>query len=157
MALQRWAQITPKVMADSGYSRLAAQEGTEQRGAAAPARRGRVLVVENNPSNQQVAIRLLQRESYRVDALASGYEALDLLERVAYDLIIMDCQMPRMDGYETTERIRQQEETQGRRTPIIAMTALVMEGDENRCLAAGMDDYIPKPVSLARWTPSRDA
>ena len=118
----------------------------------------RVLVAEDNIMNQHVAARTLERLGCCVDVAATGRDAVDMVRRFPYDLILMDCLMPEMDGFEATGEIRKLEG--GRRhVPIIAMTALAMKGDSQRCLAAGMDDYLSKPVkmeslqaALGRWT-----
>ena len=111
--------------------------------------RARLLLVEDNEVNQMLAVELLEREGYRVDVAADGHEALKALAGTEYALILMDRQMPGMDGLETTAAIRASE-TAGRRIPIIAMTAESMEGDRERCLAAGMDDYVSKPIEPAK-------
>jgi PAS domain S-box-containing protein len=107
-----------------------------------------VLVVEDNPVNQKVTSAMLENLGYRSDVASSGLDALQACSQASYDAILMDCQMPDMDGFKATAWIRQREAEAGRRTPIIALTASIMPGDREKCLAAGMDDYLSKPVRL---------
>jgi two-component system, sensor histidine kinase and response regulator len=109
-------------------------------------RKIKVLVVEDNSVNQQLALRLLEKEGHKAALAASGAEALAQLEREKFDLVLMDVQMPDMDGYEATAAIRRKEKLTGAHVPIIAMTARAMKGDRERCLAAGMDGYVSKPI-----------
>ncbi len=104
----------------------------------------RILLAEDNPINQKVALRMLSKLGYTADLAADGVEVIEALENAAYDLIFMDCQMPELDGYETTIRIRQERIAPG--VYIIAMTANAMESDRQKCFEAGMNDFVPKPV-----------
>jgi CheY-like chemotaxis protein len=106
----------------------------------------RILLVEDNAVNQLVALRLLEKYGHTVCVAANGKKALEELEKESYDLILMDVQMPEMNGWEATQAIREKEKTTGGHIPIVAMTAHAMKGDEERCLSAGMDAYLTKPI-----------
>jgi two-component system sensor histidine kinase/response regulator len=106
----------------------------------------RILLVEDNAVNQLVALRLLEKSGHVVTVAANGRKALEALENETYDVVLMDVQMPEMDGWEATRAIREKEKTTGGHIPIVAMTAHAMKGDEERCLAAGMDRYLTKPI-----------
>jgi len=108
----------------------------------------RILVADDNETNQMVAVQILRRLGYHAEVAADGAEALEAFRTMPFDVILMDCQMPQMDGYEATRAIREAEKTTGKHIPIIAATANAMRGDREKCLAAGMDDYLPKPVKM---------
>ncbi|MCL4829460.1 MAG: response regulator [Caldilinea sp.] len=107
-----------------------------------------ILLAEDNVVNQKVAVRLLEKHGFRVTVVTNGVEALDALSRETYDLVLMDIQMPLMDGLEAVQRLRQREQTGGGHIPVIAMTAHAMQGDRERCLEAGMDGYVSKPFKV---------
>jgi signal transduction histidine kinase/ligand-binding sensor domain-containing protein/CheY-like chemotaxis protein len=110
-----------------------------------------ILLAEDNPVNQRLSMRLLERRGHRVELASSGREAIEWLERKCFDLILMDLQMPDMDGLEATALIREREKRGGGRTPIVALTAHTMKGDRERCLEAGMDNYINKPIDAVKF------
>ena len=110
-------------------------------------RKLRVLVAEDNTVNQMVATKMLEKMGYRADVAGNGREAVEAQERLPYDVILMDCQMPELDGFEATKLIREHERLSGERhVPIIALTANAMKGDRDRCIEASMDDYVAKPI-----------
>jgi CheY-like chemotaxis protein/HPt (histidine-containing phosphotransfer) domain-containing protein len=124
------------------------------------ARLARILVAEDHPINQLVAVGLLERLGYRADVASNGREAVEAVQRTRYDLVLMDCQMPEVDGYEATRLIRQSEPPD-RRLPVLALTADVTDRGREQCKGAGMDDYIAKPIdreqlreTLLRWLPA---
>jgi signal transduction histidine kinase/CheY-like chemotaxis protein len=110
----------------------------------------RILLAEDNPVNRTVVVRLLEKLGHRVTQAHNGRQALDAIEAEPFDVVLMDVQMPEMDGFEAAGIIRQRERTRGGHLPLIALTAHAMKGDEERCLAAGMDAYISKPIDAAR-------
>jgi two-component system sensor histidine kinase/response regulator len=109
----------------------------------------RILLAEDNAVNKKLAMRLLQKHGYEVVAARNGCDALAAIEKESFDLVLMDVQMPEMDGFEATQMIREQERQTGHHLPIVAMTAHAMKGDEERCLQAGIDGYLTKPINSA--------
>jgi CheY-like chemotaxis protein/HPt (histidine-containing phosphotransfer) domain-containing protein len=141
-----WFMVPMQRIADASVNRGGAELPRLNR----PPRQGRVLLVEDNPVNQEVTAILLTGFGHVVDIAADGREGITKARNSQYDLIIMDCQMPELDGFQTTAAIRELESARERRTPIIAMTADAMKDAAERCLAVGMDDYLSKPVEVDR-------
>jgi two-component system sensor histidine kinase/response regulator len=164
-----WESSLPEVLTHAlgGASRPAAvvvpAKGPADAAVPDPARAAaRILVVEDNPTNQKVAIAILQKLGYRAEYAASGAAALELLQQIDYDLVLMDCEMPDMDGYETSRHIRHIRHgvlaARNPDVPIVALTAHAMQGDREKCIAAKMDDYLTKPIdpdslkaTLLKW------
>ena len=111
----------------------------------------RVLVAEDNAVNQLIAIHQLEKLGCKANAVANGLEVLDALRKIPYDLVLMDCHMPELDGYEATKLIRQSKTEPFYNIPIIAMTANAMKADKDLCIEAGMNDFISKPVKLEEF------
>ncbi len=123
----------------------------------------RVLVVEDNRVNQLVAVRALEKLGFNVDVVSNGIDALEAIDRSHYAVVLMDCQMPEMDGFQATREIRRRQNGETR-LPVIALTTMSNDDDRKRCLAAGMDDYLHKPFQvddlisvLDRWIPGDSA
>jgi len=134
---------------DADAARKVAQPASKPRIDAAMAARHplRILLAEDNVVNQKLALRILQQMGYRADLAGNGIEAVECVQRQPYDVVLMDVQMPEMDGLEATRRICAELPAAGR-PHIVAMTANAMQGDREMCIAAGMDDYLTKPIRV---------
>jgi len=156
-----WFELKLPTVPDAARARDGgARSGERRSGSGAPL----VLLVEDSPVNRLVAMHVLERAGYRAHVVNDGREALAALTTEGYDAVLMDCQMPGIDGYEVTRELRRREAGSGRHTPVIAMTAHAMVGDRERCLAAGIDDHVTKPVRsqalaemLRRWIGGAEA
>jgi CheY-like chemotaxis protein len=145
----RFHFTTPVAIADPVFARVQRQHDAEV-DLAAPSRPLRILLTDDNVVNQRLAARLLEKQGHTVHVASNGREALEALEREEFDVALLDVQMPEVDGFEATARIRAREQSSGGHLPIVAMTAHAMTGDRERCLAAGMDGYLPKPIDPVR-------
>jgi CheY-like chemotaxis protein len=146
----------PQKPPESKVLRLAVNTGTKE---TARARVLRILLAEDNAVNQKLAVRMLEKHGHKVVVANNGKEALAALQAASFDVVLMDVQMPEMGGLEATAQIRIAEQGTGRHIPVIAMTAHAMKGDRERCLEAGMDGYVSKPVqpkellaAIEEWT-----
>jgi CheY-like chemotaxis protein len=146
---QLWKPILPRDLRSALLRALGVEAAEVRAGsktAAVSSRPARILVAEDNPVNQKVLVRLLEKKGHSVALAANGREAVQCHSREKFDLIFMDVQMPEVNGYDATRLIRTRESAAGGRTPIVALTAHAMKGDREVCLAAGMDDYLAKPI-----------
>ncbi|MBU4311635.1 MAG: response regulator [Candidatus Omnitrophica bacterium] len=146
------SQLLEAIKRGLGFSEQKVAAANEIEKAVTPTLEGikklRILLAEDNKVNQKVASTMLTKRGHSVIIVENGKQALDILSRESFDLILMDVQMPEMDGYEATRAIREREKTTGFHIPIIAMTAHALKGDREKCIEAGMDDYIPKPIKM---------
>jgi CheY-like chemotaxis protein len=155
----RQSQLHEQIAVALGRRVLAAADTAVSRQPAPAAQPIRILLAEDNVVNQKVALTMLKKLGYSADAVANGREAIAALSAIDYDLVLMDCEMPEMDGFEATMHIRNGDAGVLNATvPVVAMTANAMQGDRERCIAAGMNDYMAKPVqaqmlmaTMERW------
>jgi two-component system, sensor histidine kinase and response regulator len=145
----------PDRLDDPGSDRATGPRRTSRRPAASRPHDEKVLLVEDNLVNQKVFVAMLTNIGYQVEVAGDGLGALDSLARHRYSAVLMDCQMPGMDGFEATEELRRREGTE-RHTPVIALTASAMATDRTRCIEAGMDDYLTKPLNAQALTAALD-
>jgi CheY-like chemotaxis protein/HPt (histidine-containing phosphotransfer) domain-containing protein len=132
-----------------GHAMVHPNEAQREQGINTPGRPLRILLAEDHPVNQELVLGILGIEGHEVTLAKNGREAIEVLQNGKFDIVLMDVQMPEMDGYQATAAIRALERHTGRHIPVIAMTAHAMKGDREKCLAAGMDDYISKPIRVA--------
>jgi signal transduction histidine kinase/DNA-binding response OmpR family regulator len=142
----RQADLLKAIQVALGASAPPSRERAPAPPLASDGRRLSILLAEDNAVNQRLAVRILEKRGDSVTVAETGRQAIEILERQSFDLVLMDIQMPQMDGFEAAEAIRKREASSGRRVPVIALTAHAMAGDKQRCLDAGMDDYISKPI-----------
>jgi two-component system sensor histidine kinase/response regulator len=145
----RRAELYASIRRALGASSAPPEEPATRSARQSPRGGRRILLAEDNRVNQRVALRILENAGHRVFVAGNGKEALDAHAREHFDAVLMDLQMPEMDGWEATAVIRERDRASGVHTPIIALTAHAMRGDRERCLEAGMDDYLSKPISSA--------
>jgi two-component system sensor histidine kinase/response regulator len=156
LAIRRLLLTEPSAIAHGSRNLITHHSLREEKTPAPPLRPLRILVAEDNRVNQALARRLLEKQGHTVTTAVNGREAIQESEKTVYDLILMDVQMPEVDGLQATQEIRRREAS-GRRTPIIALTAHAMSSDEERCLAAGMDGFISKPIVLSELAAAMSA
>lgn len=140
--------ITPGLLENKSEGNAETTAPPQAKSAAVPTKH-LVLLAEDNEINQKLTVHLLEKLQCRVDVACNGLEAVSMSAQKTYDVIFMDCLMPKMDGWEATRRIRQAQKD-GRRVPILAVSASVIEGDQDKCFIAGMDDFLPKPIDAQK-------